>query len=114
MLSLGTTVPELEQKPFENGLGAARAALRRECAQRSRDTCLVAERRSPACGSGRIAWKLRRRALRYPLPGLHDRLRPLDPARSTKLKLDNPLVLPVHTARAHCNGESDCEHQSWQ
>ena len=47
MLSLGTTVPELEQKPFENGLGAARAALRRECAQRSRDTCLVAERRSP-------------------------------------------------------------------
>jgi len=46
MLSLGTTVPELEQKPFENGLGAARAALRRECAQRSRDTCLVAERRS--------------------------------------------------------------------
>ena len=46
MLSLGTTVPELEQKPFENGFGAARAALRRECAQRSRDTCLVAERRS--------------------------------------------------------------------
>ena len=30
MLSLGTTVPELEQKPFENGLGAARAALRRD------------------------------------------------------------------------------------
>ena len=41
MLSLGTTVPELEQKPFENGFGAARAALRRECAQRSRDTCLA-------------------------------------------------------------------------
>ena len=51
MLSLGTTVPELEQKPFENGLGAARAALRRECAQRSRDTCLVAERSSPAWGA---------------------------------------------------------------
>ena len=30
MLSLGTTVPELEQKPFENGSGAARAALRRD------------------------------------------------------------------------------------
>ena len=51
MLSLGTTVPELEQKPFENGFGAARAALRRECAQRSRDTCLVAERRSAGAGA---------------------------------------------------------------
>ena len=51
MLSLGTTVPELEQKPFENSLGAARAALRRECAQRSRDTCLVAERRSAGAGA---------------------------------------------------------------
>ena len=35
MLSLGTTVPELEQKPFENGSGAARAALRVLRAQRS-------------------------------------------------------------------------------
>ena len=35
MLSLGTTVPELERKPFENGSGAARAALRIDGAQRS-------------------------------------------------------------------------------
>ena len=35
MLSLGTTVPELEQKPFENGSGASRASLRIDGAQRS-------------------------------------------------------------------------------
>ena len=51
MLSLGTTVPELEQKPFENGFGAARAALRRECAQRSRDTCLSQSAALPRVGA---------------------------------------------------------------
>ena len=40
MLSLGTTVTELEQKPFENGSGAARAALRSIRAAES-CTCLV-------------------------------------------------------------------------
>ena len=101
MLSLGTTVPELEQKPFENGLGAARAALRRECAQRSRDTCLVAERRSPACGCRRIAWKLRRRALRYPLHGLSRRVGSLQPRTLTKTQAgQSSCAARAHRARA--------------
>ena len=46
MLSLGTSTAKVEAVTFVNGSGAVRAALRRECAQRSRDTCLVAERRA--------------------------------------------------------------------
>ena len=51
MLSLGTTVPELEQKPFENGSGAARAALRFKCAQRSRARVLSRSAALPRAGA---------------------------------------------------------------
>ena len=50
MLSLGTTVPELEQKSFENGSGAARAALRIDGAQRSH--ARVLSRRAPLPRAG--------------------------------------------------------------
>ena len=51
MLSLGTTVPELEQKPFENGSGAARAALRIKCAQWSRARVLSRSAALPRAGA---------------------------------------------------------------
>ena len=51
MLSLGTTVSELEQKPFENGLGAARAALRYLRAQRSHARVLSQSAALPRAGA---------------------------------------------------------------
>ena len=60
MLSLGTTVTELEQKPFENGLGAARAALRRvralvaACSERDARLDL----REPSCFATHVGWTL--------------------------------------------------------
>ena len=51
MLSLGTTVPKLEQKPFENGSGAARAELRIKCAQWSRARVLSRSAALPRAGA---------------------------------------------------------------
>ena len=51
MLSLGTTVPELEQKPFENGSGAASAALQALCAQWSRARVLSQSAALPRAGA---------------------------------------------------------------
>ena len=105
---------KVEQISFENGSGTAQTALRRECAQRSHACVLSQSAALPRAGADASPGNYGDVLSAILSPDFTTVLGPLDPARSPKLKLDNPLVLPVHTARAHCNGESDCEHQSWQ
>ena len=100
MLSLGIILPELEPMPFANGLGAARAALRHLCAQRSHARVLSQSAALPRAGADYSSGNYGDMLSAILSPEFTTVLGPLDPARSPKLKLDNPLVLPVHTARA--------------
>ena len=101
MLSLGTSTAKVEPVTFVNGSVSARAALRGFMRAAESCTCLVAERRSPACGCRFIAWKLRRRALRYPLPGFHDRFGTSGPRTLTKTQAgQSSYAARAHRARA--------------